>query len=263
MGPCRKKWSSVYESEGLQIRSMTKFRSDRIVRPDGDGSRDWEPEAKFLRADFPVEKPQEKRESRKDRDRNDRHDSRKENPPAAKGAKGPDASKGDPHGKKGDPSGIRAFLPPTVASGAEIFHRNTSESEPESKNQTGAKVSEVQANQLVDIRLLGLESDPFLKRAIRENPEAAVDRLRRWYWEKSQDQKGALHNVDPRVRIFIVLVSAGKTLVQYLYSIMTPVERRQFHDLLKQPPRVTRESVEQVRREFARLIQGGSGPRSI
>lgn len=80
-------------------------------------------------------------------------------------------------------------------------------------------------------------------------PQQAADVLRSWYWEKPGRQT-PLRNIPPENRIFVVLKSLPSSSLETLYSYMTPVERKQMHEIRQKPHHVTAGEIIKVRQDF-------------
>lgn len=148
--------------------------------------------------------------------------------------------------------GLQSWVPTTRVSGDDkrIIGKSVE------KQQSKVNVRNSAGKSAVDPVTISRSTDPIFRQTLMANGAASVDLLRKWYWERvgqSSDQSG-VYSIPSRERIFVILLSAGKTALEFMYSIMTPVERRQFHDILKTPPALSINQITSIRREFIRSL---------
>ncbi len=96
--------------------------------------------------------------------------------------------------------------------------------------------------------------------AILSNRENSLHLLRRWYWEKPgsahpPEGERELRQVPPHDRIHVILASLTPRLQEHLFATLSPMERRQFNDILKRPlPALRQGTVDLVRHWFMSAV---------
>ncbi len=224
---------------------MARFKSENIFSGSDVEGEEWIPEALDGRADF-------KRENR--------------GPVPPKNTVGnPEVAghtrrskKPIPSKLKEDPSspGLKTWMPATRISkdDSRIMERGKVEGK---DNRAAAKVARTGAAVHMNPAEISRSVDPIFRETVTANAIHSVDLLRRWYWEKEDHakKKGGVYSISSRDRIFVILLSLGKNLLERIYSIMTPTERRQFHEILKKPPALSAAKIMEIRREFLRALE--------
>lgn len=262
---------------------MSEFKSQNIIRKadyvkkKSEGSTgEWVPDENFRKADFPGKADRKTSVSGVTGGKGERKSSPaipvSSKKPVASSASFPVISRQEAmaeHIQKSTTTGNNekqtkrssnsGWAPPRVdREDSRVISRKKSEQDIKSPENTQSPVVKRSGDDVARrfknaMKYLG--PDPVVKDAILAAPLETVNRLRGWYWEKEgHPPDGLIGQVPPATRIFIILVTAGKPILEKLYSIMTPTERRQFNDLLKQPPKLDGQMVSVVRRGFLESI---------
>jgi hypothetical protein len=157
--------------------------------------------------------------------------------------------------KKADPAepveraSVASWIPPNLATGGKITPPAEARGEKISsgqiiKNRPPAEKSPPQSQyeNIVSVRLL--------REIIRAYPENSMYILRNWYFEKP-DARG----VHPHQKIRVVLESAGMEILQFLFRMLSPVERRSMAEILKGPRLSDEKASDEFRREFMEKVK--------
>ena len=104
----------------------------------------------------------------------------------------------------------------------------------------------------------------LMQETVLADPELAIRYLRRWYWEKwpPTEKVSGVRTVPPHDRLQIVLMTLGAKVQQYIYRIMSPVERGKFNEVATRNKTYSPATVNLVCREFMPWRPGiGLSPR--
>ncbi len=139
---------------------------------------------------------------------------------------------------------IHSWSPPKVESNKKVIRARSSAAAASEAGDTGLK-----RKQSV------IQADVSVRGMVSQRPELAVYRIRNWFFEKPGSRNGGIYSVHPHLRIYITLSLMGAALIKTVYSIMSPSERKQIHQILKTDLMASQEEIETVKDEFINMIQ--------
>ncbi len=226
--------------------------------------KEWRPDRQFEKADFPVKKAGDEHGTTAKRS-----DSRK---PSSGGAR--TAPNQPPEAQKAESSQpLKGWSVPKLGGGHVIAGGST-------KNKAGlGDSSQGKVQRRDDAGESSVESSPvisteaspgggageapqkkdmtrvYLSQLVGQDPRAATDILRSWYWEKP-GRESPVKYIPPRNRIHLILRSLSKEALLALYEMMTPVERRQMEEIRKEPMHVNNREILKLRQYFMARMTG-------
>jgi hypothetical protein len=138
---------------------------------------------------------------------------------------------------------VHSWAPPKIGAGEKVI-----------RSRSVSAVTPAESSSALPANHPVIAADPVLKAAVIPNPELAVYRIRNWFFEKPGKSEKGIYSVSPHLRIYIVLSLLGAELIKVIYSIMSPTERRQIHQILKADLMAGRHEIEIVKTEFHSMI---------
>ncbi|MBI39028.1 MAG: hypothetical protein CMF59_05475 [Leptospiraceae bacterium] len=223
--------------------------------------KEWRPDRQFKKADFPLKK--EEKSSGKDNPSTSKKASPSQSRPPAQSAPEPDQGEGQPP--------LKGWSVPKLGGGhviaggnsrskaaSDVFRDTLPESE-EGASASGKSGSVIPGGGSAEMGPRGAEKKDmtrvYLSQLVGQDPRAATDILRNWYWEKP-GRESPVKYIPPKNRIHLILRSLSKEALLALYEMMTPVERRQMEEIRKEPMHVNEREILKLRQYFMARMTG-------
>jgi len=176
--------------------------------------KSWEPDQEFERADFPRARKTPEKQI-----------------PA----------------KSSETKEVKAWRPPSLSDGAGAAKAPLSvKKAPKLEKQELPRGQVIRGPVAAPVK--GGFSASILGDSIIENLESSATQLRHLYWDKKSSA------ISSRRKIKVIVSYAGARAIKALSSILTPMERQQFLELVKTEAACDGQTVEQVCREFIAKI---------
>ncbi|HBS06639.1 MAG TPA: hypothetical protein DEA96_16840 [Leptospiraceae bacterium] len=231
--------------------------------------KEWRPDRQFKKADFPVKKKGD------EKDRTARQSDSHSSPP---GRSRPGTEQPSEPKKAENQQPLKGWSVPKLG-GGHVIAGGSSKSKPGSVEPADSPDSAGTLRLSGEATSSSLNSDSagsaattpasgnreaeqkkdmtrvYLSQLVGQDPRAATDILRSWYWEKP-GRESPVKYIPPKNRIHLILRSLSKEALLALYEMMTPVERRQMEEIRKEPMHVNDREILKLRQYFMARMTG-------